>query len=272
MGVFQNNLLAGAAAAASAGGAGFYDYQIEQSMRFDYIGSNSGTYLTRTPSSAGNRKTYTISMWVKRASFANLNQLISAQVTSTTNYVDNYNFRPDSENAQLNVAFKGSLDGRVQSTAVYRDLSGWMHIVIRIDTTQSTASDRARIYVNGSQITDLSQNTYPSQDYEGGFGNTREHAVGWGTGANNGYPFDGYMAEVIYADGQSYAPTQFGEFKNGVWKPVDPSGTSFGTTGFHLKFENASDLGNDSSGNNNDFSVTNGGADHQVLDSPTFGS
>ena len=80
------------------------------------------------------------------------------------------------------------------------------------------------------------------------------------------------MAEVIFADGQSYAPTQFGESKNGVWTPKDPSGTTFGNNGFHLKFENASDLGNDSSGNNNDFTVSNLGADHQVLDSPTFGS
>jgi hypothetical protein len=211
-------------------------------------------------------------MWVKRASFANLNQLISAQVTSTTNAVDNYNFRPSSENPQLNLGFNGGNSGRVQASAFFRDLSGWSHIVMRVDTTQSTSSNRVRIYLNGTQLTDLAYNTYPSQDYEGGFGNTREHAVGWGTGANNGYPFDGYMAEVIYADGQSYAPTQFGETKNGVWIPKDPSGTSFGTTGFHLKFENASDLGNDSSGNNNDFSVTNGGADHQVLDSPTFGS
>ena len=74
------------------------------------------------------------------------------------------------------------------------------------------------------------------------------------------------------ADGQSYAPTQFGETKNGVWIPKNPAGTTFGNNGFHLKFENASDLGNDSSGNNNDFSVNGMGADHQVLDSPTFGS
>ena len=66
--------------------------------------------------------------------------------------------------------------------------------------------------------------------------------------------------------------TQFGETKNGVWIPKDPSGTTFGNNGFHLKFENASDLGNDSSGNNNDFTASNMGADHQVLDSPTFGS
>ena len=102
----------------AAGAAGFYDYQIEQSMRFDYIGTNSGTYLTRTPSSAGNRKTYTISMWVKRTSIANLNQLISAQVTSTTNAVDNYNFRPNSENPQLNLGFNGSNSGRVQALSL----------------------------------------------------------------------------------------------------------------------------------------------------------
>ena len=81
-----------------------------------------------------------------------------------------------------------------------------------------------------------------------------------------------YFAEWIWVDGTAYAPTQFGETKNGVWIPKDPSGTSFGTNGFHLKFENASDLGNDSSGNNHDFTVNNIGADHQVLDSPTFGS
>ena len=80
-----------------------------------------------------------------------------------------------------------------------------------------------------------------------------------------------YYAEFNYADGQSYAPTQFGETKNGVWIPKDPSGTTYGNNGFHLKFENASDLGNDSSGNNNDFSATGLGTDHQVLDSPTFG-
>ena len=80
------------------------------------------------------------------------------------------------------------------------------------------------------------------------------------------------MAEFIYADGQSYAPTQFGESKNGVWKPIDPTGTTFGNVGFHLKFEDASALGNDSSGNDNDWTVANMGTDHKVLDSPTFGS
>ena len=80
------------------------------------------------------------------------------------------------------------------------------------------------------------------------------------------------FAECIWVDGTAYAPTQFGETKNGVWIPKDPTGTTFGNNGFHLKFQDASDLGNDSSGNNNDFSSNGLGTDHQSLDSPTFGS
>ena len=88
-------------------------------------------------------------------------------------------------------------------------------------------------------------------------------------GTNN---FDGYLAETALIDGQALAYTSFAEFKNGILIPKDFSSLSFGTQGFHLKYENASDLGNDSSGNNNDYTGTNMGADHQVLDSPTFGS
>ena len=88
---------------------------------------------------------------------------------------------------------------------------------------------------------------------------------------NNTNYFDGYMAEIICIDGQAKNPTDFGETKNGVWIPIDYSGT-YGNNGYRLKFENSSDLGNDSSGNNNDFTANNMGADHQVLDSPTFGS
>ena len=84
--------------------------------------------------------------------------------------------------------------------------------------------------------------------------------------------YDGYIAEVLLFDGTAYDPTDVAESKNGVWIPKDPSSLSFGTNGVHLKFENASDLGNDSSGNNNDYTSTGFGADHQVLDSTTFGS
>tara|TARA_A100001201_G_scaffold134346_1_gene121904 strand:- start:1064 stop:1399 length:336 start_codon:yes stop_codon:yes gene_type:complete len=91
--------------------------------------------------------------------------------------------------------------------------------------------------------------------------------------ASSGY-MDGYIAEAIFLDGYVYDSSYFGETKNGVWVPKDYKTVTgnYGSNGFHLKFENASDLGNDSSGNNNDHSLTAITSDHQVLDSPTFGS
>jgi len=273
MGVFQNNLMGAAAAAASAGGADFYDYQIQNSARFIRTGDNANTYLKRTPSSAGNRKTYTLSLWVKRTQTTTLETFASAQVTSTTNYVDGFKFgSAQYDNSGLSLAAKGTLSGSLITSAAYRDLSAWMHIVIRVDSTQTTAANRFRLYVNGEQVTAFGTETYIAEDYEGGFCSTREHAIGWGTGANNGQGFFGYMAEVILADGTSYAPTQFGETKNGVWIPKDPDGTSFGTTGFHLDFASSSDLGNDVSGNNNDFTNVGMSAHDQMLDTPTFDS
>jgi len=260
----------------SAGASGFYDYQIEQSMRFDRA---SDTGLTRTQTTGTSRRTYTYSLWFKVSeAFDNgaAYMLFGATVTSSTNYNDNTNLNngAGANYALMTANFKGSLSGQVQSNARIRDIGGWYHLVQRVDTTQSTASDRVRLYLNGTQITSFNNESQPSQNYDGGFGiNGNETTIGMNLDNSNfGHEFNGYIAEVIYADGTSYAPTQFGEFKNGVWIPKDPTGTSFGNNGHHLKFENASDLGNDSSGNNNDFTVENAGADHQVLDSPTFGS
>ena len=270
MGVFQNNLLAGAAAAASAGGAGFYDYQIEQSVRLDRA---SGSYFSRTPGNGTSRRIFTLSTWIKKnqnlADGGDFGIIFNAQESSTTNYVDGPRFQGDDV---LNMQFKGTLSGNLVTNAQFKELSAWMHMVIGVDTTQSTASNRVKIYINGTQLTSFSSSTYPSQNYDSGYGNNREMAIGRFTGASYTTSLDAYLAETIYVDGTAYAASQFGETENGVWIPKDPSGTSFGTNGFHLKYENASDLGNDSSGNNNDFTANNMGADHQVLDSPTFGS
>ena len=97
------------------------------------------------------------------------------------------------------------------------------------------------------------------------------HYIGALSGAN--YDLDAYLAEVNFADGQSYGPDQFGESFNGVWQPISPTGTTYGTNGFRLDFANSSDLGNDVSGNSNDWTTVSGtlGTDHKVLDSPTFG-
>ena len=267
MGILQNS---NAIPVASAGG--FYDHQIEQSCRFD---SSSTSNLSRTLGTPSNSDIMTISAWIKRGKLGSTHYkwagfgyssgggdfgMIGFN-GSTADIFEVYDYPSSSLN--------------YKTTQVFRDTGGFTHFVVRLDTTQSTAGDRVRVYVNGTEVTNFGTETNPSQNADLGFNTSgRTFYVGSaGDTSNSAYqPYDGYIAEFIMADGQSYAPTQFGQSTRGVWLPKNPSGTVFGNNGFHLKFENASDLGNDSSGNNNDFTATNLGADHQVLDSPTFGS
>tara|TARA_Y100001970_G_C14224909_1_gene855004 strand:- start:663 stop:1460 length:798 start_codon:yes stop_codon:yes gene_type:complete len=265
MGVFQNNLLAGAAAAASAGGAGFYSYQIEQSVRLD---SASSSYLTKTFSSEGNKRTGTFSAWIKKVNLGTQQLVFNAHV-SNANQDQVFGFYSDF----AHVWMSGGTHGYQVSDGKQRDVSAWAHFVAAWDSTQGTAANRIKMYLNGTQLTTANDSpTQPSQNHDFFVFDDVEHNIGRRGAYGGQHYFDGYLAEVIGVDGTQYAPSQFGEEKNGVWIPKDPSGTSFGTNGFHLKFENASDLGNDSSGNNHDFTATNMGADHQVSDSPTFGS
>ena len=254
----------------SAAADNFYPYQIEQSVRLDRA---SGSYFSRTPGSGTSQRKFTLSTWIKKSAHLNnsgeFGIVFNAQFSSTTNYVDGPRFQGDDV---LNMQFSGTTAGQLITNAKFKDPNAWFHMVIGVDTTQGTSSNRVKIYINGTQLTSFSTETYPSQNYDSGYGNNREMAIGRFTGASYTTSIDAYLAETIYVDGTQYAASQFGETKNGVWIPKDPTGTSFGTNGFHLKYENASDLGNDSSGNNNDFTANNFGADHQVLDSPTFGS
>ena len=131
---------------------------------------------------------------------------------------------------------------RLQLNRKFRYVSAWYHIIISRDTTQATASDRVKIYVNGVQETSFATSTYPSLNYDGFINNTDPHSIGSG-GANN-MLFDGYMAEVCFIDGQQLDPTSFGEFDEdtGIWKPINVSGLTFGTNGFYLDFENSGSL------------------------------
>ena len=252
MGVFQNNLLAASAAAASAGGGAFYDYQIEQSVRFD---SASSSTLRRTPSSAGNRTTWSFSAWIKRSDLGTFQMILEAGSGSVA--VDSRLFHAfttgDAMEASSGTVNFGS------SSALLRDTNSWNHIFIKLTGGTET------FYLNGNSIKShsISGNTAVNS--------TVAHGIGCRSNTSSN-SFGGYMAEVLLFDGTAYDPTDVAESKNGVWIPKDPSSLSFGTNGVHLKFENASDLGNDSSGNNNDYTSGNMGADHQVLDSPTFGS
>ena len=285
MGVFQNNLLAGAAAAASAGGAGFYSHQIEQSVRLprsttDNLGANGGGLYRNSsgfPTPTDSKK-FTFSTWVKKSG-ANLNirQCLISNIVSSQGRAIYLDYNNSSYYDKVYSEEFGT--GTYSYDAVLRDVSGWYHLVFIWDTTQSSAVDRQKFYINGTQqdvgstrsnwsLNDtVHYNTAPSHNYGYGIGYySYLHTEGYS------YGLYGYLAETIGIDGQDVSISDLGETKNGVWIPKDPSGLTFGNNGYHLKYENASDLGNDSSGNNNDFLTTNLGADHQVLDSPTFGS
>jgi hypothetical protein len=259
MAILNNNPLIGASGQSKG-------YRIERSLRFN---SADSAYLNRTPASAGNRRTWTWSGWVKRG-------LVDANYRSffsNGNAVDSILFWNDNALAIRN--FNGS-SYDVITTQVFRDPSAWYHLVIAMDTTQATASNRIKIYVNGVQVTAFAVSTYPSLNYDTGFNTTTVHYLGY----NEYNYFNGYMADINFIDGSALTPSSFGETDadTGVWKPKAYSG-SYGTNGFYLKFADNSGttsttLGKDSSGNSNNwtpnnFSVTAGAGNDSLVDSPT---
>ena len=214
MSVIGSNLLAGASGSAAAG------YEIERSLRFD---SGSSAYLNRTPSSAGNRRTFTWSGWVKRSGLGAQTDFFSAGNSSDYLRVGGFN---SSDKLELRT---DSAVVHLVTDQVFRDLA-WYHIVIAVDTSQSTTSNRVKFYVNGSQITNFSTSTYPSQNSQQAVNDTGEHRVGAfvdKTSATVYYPFDGYLAEVYFIDGQQLAASDFGEYdSSSVWQAKDPTFTS----------------------------------------------
>jgi hypothetical protein len=255
--------------AGNAAPTGFYDFPIEQSLRFN---DDDNAYLSRTPASAGNRKTWTFSCWVKRGNLnantvGNVPTLFAAQdssagaynVITLLNSVGN-----DVIYAQL---CNGSTAYYLETSQTFRDVAGWYNIVWSVDTTQATASDRAKLYVNGEQVTSFATAQYPPQNTDTDINSTVEHQIGK-------FPdytryFDGYMAEVNLIDGQALDPTSFGELKSGIWTPVDTSGLTFGTNGFRLQYADSAAIGDDTSGNTNDWTANNLVASDVVLDGVT---
>ena len=155
------------------------------------------TELSRTPSGAGNRKTFTISVWVKRGEISTEHLLLKIDGgTNNTNYIE---MKFDSANRLL---IGGYTSNFLRTYRTFTDCSAWYHIVWRVDTTQSTADDRVRLYVNGVQQTAFGQRNNPGQNDDMAVNNT--------TSTKLGSSLDGYLAQYIIADGQSYAPTTFG--------------------------------------------------------------
>ena len=269
MAILNNNPLVGASG--NQGG-----YNINNSLRFR---SSATAYLSRTFSSTGtNNKIQTFSAWVKRGLLSSsANYRLMGGYNGSASFSTEINFVNDN----LRVEFGGSVQYELKTTQVFRDPSAWYHIVVAIDTTQATSSNRVKMYVNGSQITAFAIANYPAQN-DGSQLTSANANNKLGASWSNAEPFDGYMAEVNFIDGSAKTPSDFGETDTttGVWKPKAYTGT-YGTNGFYLKFSDIATtsgsnagLGKDFSGNGNywttnNISVTSGTTYDAMTDVPT---
>ena len=235
-------------------------FDIDNSLKFE---SDNSEELQRNVSSSGSRQTATVSMWIKRT------ELGVAQYLFTYGNTDNDNGRTFARFQADDTLWIAGGNTLWRGTArVFRDTSAWMHIVIAFDTTQSTANDRFKLYINGVQETSFLTINNPSQNDILGL-NFQKQVIGYNS-VDGGSYFNGYMAEIVHQDGTASAPTEFGETDSdtGIWIPKDVSGVASGTNGFYLDFEDASNLGNDASGGT-DFTLNNITSADQAVDTPT---
>ena len=224
----------------------------------------ASTYLERTVS-AGNQQIFTYSTWVKFSNPSGTDNALFGDDGGYPNFFVNKNstqqFRIGATASDSSTIFD------LITTQVFRDPSAWYHIVIAVDTTQATSSDRVKLYVNGEQVTSFSTETYPSQNANiciGASGNA--FRIGQFSGV---WFFEGSMAHVHFIDGTVYDADTFGETDatTGIWKPKTAPSVTYGTNGFFLKFENSGAFGTDSSGNGNNFTVN--GTMTQTIDTPS---
>ena len=255
-----------------AGASGATDFEIERSLRFNH---GDSPYLVRTPSSAGNRRTWTWSSWVKYTTSDHANFNIGIFQSGNGGVLI-------TQSGGGNPAFKirGYAAGsNTTTTRLFRDPTAWFHVVLAVDTTQSTSSNRVKLYINGVQVTSFSTESYPSQNAEGNINDTGAHYIG-SSNTGSGRFFDGYLAECNFIDGLQLTPSSFAETDadTGQWNPIKYTG-SYGTNGFRLQFSDnsgtsATTLGKDTSGNGNNwtpnnFSVAANLANDSMPDSPT---
>ena len=218
--------------------------------------------LERTTSTAPTLTTKaTISYWCKRANMAAWNNGAIAGGHDSGNTANN-NWQVGFIDTDQFYLWNNGVSMNLISTRRARDTSAWYHVVWTLDSTQSTAADRVKIYINGTQETSFATETYPSQNYDTEINGTDKLTIGRrvNDGGSPALYFDGYLAEVCLIDGTALDQTSFGEFDSdspNIWKPISVSGLTFGTNGFYLDFENASSLGADVSGNSNNFTVGN---------------
>jgi len=210
-------------------------YDVANSLRFD---DGSSDALTRTQSSSPtNDNKGTISFWFKSSFIlSGNNQYFFTVFTDANTRIQM--FLKTTGSLRLIQKVSASTTVAIETNRLFRDSSAWYHCCVAIDTTQSTSSDRVKLYINGVQETSLASSTYPTQNENTQLTKGTDVSIG---GYNNTNDFfNGYLAEVVLIDGQQLDPTSFGEFDSSspnIWKPIDVSGLTFGTNGFYLDFE-----------------------------------
>ena len=242
-------------------------YAVDNSLRTN---RGSSDYLNKTFSGSGNRRTFTISFWLKIAESSSNAPYIYGVSTSTTNAISIYY----NSTGQLSMeAYTGAWSLRLHTSALLRDTSAWYHICYAIDTTQGTDTNRVKLYINGVQQTFSTSPTqvYPSQNLDLPCNQSGNSTTINCQSYYNAEFMSAYYSEFCMIDGTQNAVTDFGEFDadSGIWKPIDVSGLTFGTNGFYLDFKNSGALGADVSGNTNNFTVNNLTAIDQSTDTPT---
>ena len=248
----------------SAGG-----YDVDNSLRFN---SGSSDYLNRSPSSAGNLTTWTLSMWVKRSILGGEKPLFSCRPDGNNETFVGFG---GSDTLVYKQKTSGSTSGQIVTNRVFRDTSAWYNLVFVYDINNGTAGDRGRLYVNGVRETSFATETYPSEDDDIHVNESDVELLEFKN--NAAHFFDGYITEIVYIDGSQEAVTSFGEFDedSGIFKPIDVSGLTFGSNGFYQEYKqagtgtNSSGMGADTSGNDNHFAVNNLTAVDQSTDTCT---
>jgi len=241
-------------------------YDVDNSCRFN---APDDAYMHKTPSSSGSRRIGTFSIWIKPALNTPEGQYLFSGSPNTTT-TTSIGLSIDGDDIRFNGWTSNVQHMLLVTDKKFRDPSAWYHIVVAWDTTQGTASNRVKIYVNGVQETSFSTEIYPNQNRDLNINNASNKTI-IGARPDENYAFgDGYYSEVVMIDGTALAPTSFGEFDedSGIWKPIDVSGLTFGTNGFYLDFEDSSNLGNDANGGT-DFTEVNLAATDQSTDTCT---
>ena len=258
--VFQNNVLSG------AGGSGTTTHTIDQSIRFNPADS---PYMSRTFGTATDANKWTLSAWSKSAQLGNGMRFLEAGGSAGSEDFVGFGGSFGYEKLYFWKRTSSSYNYNLTSTQLFRDPAAWYHFVYVFDSSNTVSTDRMKAYVNGQRITDFSTETYPSSGLASRINTAVEHRIGNTVYSSSNYS-NGYAAEIVFIDGQALTCDSFGEFNSsGIWIPKDISDLTFGNNGYHIDGRDASDLGDDESGNGNDFATSGLAAPDQVLDSPT---